>query len=200
MGSLCLLFSRKLQATVKGAGVDNWQGSGWQGLKNVCSILKQIWFPRHIHTKKGGVDTTGKTLSLCITNLGLAWITSFFSCYCVYNFFFFFECSCFGLPSGSVVKNPPAMQETQDMWVRSLGWEDPLEEGMAIYPSIFAWRIPWTEELGGLLSRGLQRLRHDWSNRARIDAFPRCACFCRRAKRLSSVYTHVPSLLDFFPI
>ena len=44
-----------------------------------------------------------------------------------------------------MVKNPPAMQET---WVRSLGWEDPLEEGMATHSSILAWRIPWTEEPG----------------------------------------------------
>ena len=43
------------------------------------------------------------------------------------------------------VKNPPAIQET---WVRSLGWEDPLEEGMATHSSILAWRIPWTEEPG----------------------------------------------------
>ena len=47
------------------------------------------------------------------------------------------------------VKNPPAMQETQ---VQSLGWEDPLEEGMATHSSILAWRIPWTEEPGGLQS------------------------------------------------
>ena len=46
-----------------------------------------------------------------------------------------------------LVKNPPAMQET---WVQSLGWEDPLEEGMATHSSIFAGRIPWTEEPGGL--------------------------------------------------
>ena len=46
-----------------------------------------------------------------------------------------------------MVKNPPAMWET---WVRSLGWEDPLEEGMATHSSILAWRIPWTEEPGGL--------------------------------------------------
>ena len=49
------------------------------------------------------------------------------------------------------VKNPPAMRET---WVRSLGWEDPLEEGMATHSSILAWRIPWTEEPGGLQSMG----------------------------------------------
>ena len=48
-----------------------------------------------------------------------------------------------------MVKNLPAMQET---WVQSLGWEDPLEEGMATHSSILDWRIPWTEEPGGLLS------------------------------------------------
>ena len=58
-----------------------------------------------------------------------------------------------------MVKNLPAMQETQ---VQSLGWEDPLEKGMATQSSILAWRIPWTEELGGLQSMGLQRVRHDW--------------------------------------
>ena len=49
------------------------------------------------------------------------------------------------------VKNLPAMLET---WVRSLGWEDPLEEGMATHSSILAWRIPWTEVPGGLHSIG----------------------------------------------
>ena len=56
------------------------------------------------------------------------------------------------------VKNLPAMRET---WVRSLGWEDPLEEGMATHSSILAWRIPWTEEPGALQSMGLQRVGHD---------------------------------------
>ena len=46
-----------------------------------------------------------------------------------------------------MVKNPPAMQET---WARSLGWEDPLEKEIATHSSILAWRIPWTEEPGGL--------------------------------------------------
>ena len=58
-------------------------------------------------------------------------------------------------------KNLPAMQETQEAWVRSLGQEDPLEEGMAVHFSILAWRIPWTEEPGGLQSTGSQRVRHD---------------------------------------
>ena len=56
------------------------------------------------------------------------------------------------------VKNPLAMRET---WVRSLGREDPLKEGMATYSSTLAWRIPWTEEPGGLQSMGSQRVRHD---------------------------------------
>ena len=53
------------------------------------------------------------------------------------------------------------MQETQEMWVQSLGWEDPLEEEMATHSSILAWRIPWTEEPGGLQSRGSQRVRNN---------------------------------------
>ena len=50
------------------------------------------------------------------------------------------------------VKNLPSMQETHETWVRSMGGENPLEEGMETHPSILAWRIPWTEELGGLQS------------------------------------------------
>ena len=56
------------------------------------------------------------------------------------------------------VKNLPAMQEIQ---VRSLGWEDPLEKGMATHSSILAWEIPWTEEPGELQSMGLQRVGHN---------------------------------------
>ena len=53
-----------------------------------------------------------------------------------------------GFPSGSAVKNLPAMQETQETWVWSLGQEDPLEKGIAILSSILAWRIPWTNLVG----------------------------------------------------
>ena len=56
------------------------------------------------------------------------------------------------------VKNPPAMWKT---WIRSLGWEDLLKEGMATHSSILAWRIPWTEEPSGLQSMGSQRVAHD---------------------------------------
>ena len=61
-------------------------------------------------------------------------------------------------PHGSVVKNLLIMQETL---VRSLGQEDPLEEGMATHSSVLAWRIPWTEEPGRLQFMGSQRVRHD---------------------------------------
>ena len=62
------------------------------------------------------------------------------------------------------VKNRPAMQEMQETWVRSLGQEDPLEEGMATHSSILAWRIPWIEDPGRLWSMGSQRFRHDRSD------------------------------------
>ena len=67
-----------------------------------------------------------------------------------------------GFPGGSVVKNPPEMWE---IWVPSLGWEDPLKKGMATHSIIFAWKIPrqnpW-EEPHRVQSIGIQRLRHDW--------------------------------------
>ena len=55
------------------------------------------------------------------------------------------------------------MQETQETQVRSLDGKDPLEEGMATNSSILAWKIPWTEDSGRLLSMGLQRVGHDWA-------------------------------------
>ena len=59
-----------------------------------------------------------------------------------------------------MLRNLPAIQETI-IW--SLRWEDPLEEGMAAHSSVLAWRIPWTEEPGGLQSMRSQRVRHDWA-------------------------------------
>ena len=65
-----------------------------------------------------------------------------------------------GLPRGQRVHLP--VQETQEMWVQSLGQEDPLEEKMATHCSSLAWRIPGTEEPGGLRSMGLQTVGLDW--------------------------------------
>ena len=62
------------------------------------------------------------------------------------------------------VKNPPAIQETQ---VQSLDHEDPMEKEMATHSSILAWKIPWTEEPGGLQSTGSQRIWHNWTTKHR---------------------------------
>ena len=64
-------------------------------------------------------------------------------------------------PGGSVVKDLPAVQELQEVQVRSLGREDPLEKETVTNSSILAWRIPWTEEPGGLQSIGSQRIGQD---------------------------------------
>ena len=63
------------------------------------------------------------------------------------------------------IKRLPAMQE---IWLRSLGWEDPLEKEMATHSSILAWEIPWTEESGGLQSTGLQRVGRDLKTTAMV--------------------------------
>ena len=63
-----------------------------------------------------------------------------------------------------MVNNLPAVQETPQMQVQSLGWEDPLEKEVATHSSILAWNIPWTEEPGGLQSMGLQRVGTILSN------------------------------------
>ena len=60
-----------------------------------------------------------------------------------------------------MVNNPHAFKDT---WIGSLDWEDPLKKGMATHSSILAWRIPWTEEPGGLQFMGLQRVRQDFSS------------------------------------
>ena len=63
------------------------------------------------------------------------------------------------------VKNPPAVKETPETLVWSLGQEDPLEKEMATHTRILAWEIPWTEEPGELQSKGSQRVRQDWATK-----------------------------------
>ena len=67
-----------------------------------------------------------------------------------------------------MVKNPPAMQETQ---VQSLSQEDPLEKEMATHSGILAWKIPWTEEPGGLQSIGSQRIGHDLATKQQQNTY-----------------------------
>ena len=63
------------------------------------------------------------------------------------------------------------MQETQEMWVQSLGWEDPLEEDMAAYSSILAWKIPWTKEPSRLQSMRSLGVGHDWATSLSLFTF-----------------------------
>ena len=70
-----------------------------------------------------------------------------------------------GFPGGSAVKNLPALQETR---IGPLNWEDPLEEEMSVHSSNLAWKIPGTEEPGGLQSGGLQRVGHDCTTEQRF--------------------------------
>ena len=90
-------------------------------------------------------------------------------------------CSASALPGCLAVKNPSAMQEPQEVQVWSRGLEDALENGMANHSNILVWRIPWTEEPGGLHSMGSQRVGHNWSDLARMHIL--CisgsqACLC----------------------
>ena len=76
----------------------------------------------------------------------------------------------YSFPGGASGKELVCQQETQELPVWPLGWEDPLEEERATHSSIRAWRIPWTEEPGRLQSIGLQRVGHDWSKSACTQA------------------------------
>ena len=69
-------------------------------------------------------------------------------------------------PGGASGKEPAGQCRGYETWVRSLAWEDPLEKEMATHSSILAWRIPWTEEPGGLQSIELQGVGHDGSDLA----------------------------------
>ena len=80
-----------------------------------------------------------------------------------YFHFFFSYMSFLGMFPMTVTKNCLAMQETCRTWVRSLRWEDPLEEEMTTHSSTLAWKILWTEEPGGLQSMESHRVRHDWA-------------------------------------
>ena len=83
------------------------------------------------------------------------------------------------------------LSTTQETWVWSLGWEDPLEKEMAIHSSTIAWKIPWTEEPGRLQSMGSQRVGHDWAISLSL--------FCHTLAWIGHRYTYAPSLLNPLP-
>ena len=88
------------------------------------------------------------------------------------------------------------MQETQEMQVGSLGWEDPLEKEMATHSSILAWRTLWTEEPGGLPSMGLHRVRHDWSDLACMHALEKEMATCSSILAWKIPWTEEPGGLQ----
>ena len=108
-------------------------------------------------------------VALCRVRTGRSWLELSYSLpdppptissmLCPLFWFFSYLILNSGFPSGSVVKNPPAMPETQEMLVQSLGREDLLEKEMATHSSSLAWRIPWTEEPGGLQAMESQGAR-----------------------------------------
>ena len=101
---------------------------------------------------------------------------------------------------GSVVKNPPAMQETLEMWVQSLGQKDPLEKEMATHSSILAWRIPWTEKPGGLQCMELQIVGHDWATKQQEQHICKPAAIVYKCIILSSgkfPSTIIPKMIPF---
>ena len=102
-----------------------------------------------------------------------------------------------------MVKNLPVKQELQDTQVQSLGQEDSLEEGMAIHSSILVWRIPWTEDPGGLQSIGSQRVKHDWSDLACTHADHKYCCQNSDLGiwlfTLSSLFCYTCRFLPFVP-
>ena len=91
------------------------------------------------------------------------------------------------------VRSLPAMWET---WVRSLGWEEPLEKEMASHSNILAWKIPWTEEHGRLQSTVLQRVRHNWET---SPSFRFVIAFIPRNKRLLISWLQSPSAMILEP-
>ena len=93
-----------------------------------------------------------------------------------------------------MVKNLPAVQET---WVLSLGWENPLEEGMATHSSILAWRIPWTEEPGGLQTMESQRV--DTTERINTHRNGYMGAYCSNVFSLHCVCLKVNEHLRYAP-
>ena len=111
------------------------------------------------------------------------------------NFYFLLN---IGFPSGSVIRIHPPMQETQEMWVQFLSWEDPLEKEMATHSSILAWRIPWTEEPEGCSPWGHREsdaTEHTHTHTADLQC---CVSFRCTTKWVSYIYTYMHSFFRFY--
>ena len=123
---------------------------------------KEIFFP--LKAKTATTQATCQSDMKSLLSVSFDWLwnrgVAFWPGYIAHHCFVLVGSFAWGFPGGSTVKYPPAVQRIQ---VQSLGWEDPLEEGTATHSSILVWRIPWSEEPGGLQSMGSQRVGLDWA-------------------------------------
>ena len=134
-------------------------------LTPIQSLTKLFPLPEHVMLL---LSLEQFTVLICLMTIS-------FSCRFVYRGFLHREefpgpSGRLGIPRWLSGKESPAVLEMQEMWVPPLGWEDPLEKGMATHFGILAWRIPWTEEPGWLYSMGSQIVGHNWAHV--------CACTC----------------------
>ena len=141
-----------------------WKGNPRKRVLYVCMWLIHFAVQEKQNIVKQLYSNKKKNLS---SEFHMAYIVTFIRLFSD-TIFFFFKLRpqlllCLGFPGGSAVKNPPAAQERQETRVPSLGQDVPLEEGMATHSTILAWKIPRTEESGGLQPIGSQRVRHDWA-------------------------------------
>ena len=102
-----------------------------------------------------------------------------------------------GFPSGSVVKKKKIPMLMQEMYVPCLDREDSLEEEMGTHSSILAWKIPWTEEPGGLQSMGFQRVGHDWATEHTHSLYLFCSLYLLISSQYGSNQT-ISCFLIFF--
>ena len=131
-------------------------GIGVSASASVLPINIQDWSPL---AWTGWISLLSKVLSRVFSNTTVQipqWKSSNTTVIMLHKLFLTCPFHSMGFPSGTVVKNPLPMQETQELGILSLGWEDPQEKEMATLSSILSWGIPWTEEPGGLQSMGLQ--------------------------------------------
>ena len=150
--------------------------------KTETVLGKWEWAGHSIHNTPTGEVLWNKSEFevACILTLSLSWVwwefTHWYQLYNLYNFlycetFIIIDDKCFihtfaitGFPGGSVVKNATCQyQETQEMWVQSLGWEDPLEKEMATHYSMLSWANPVYRGAWQAVVYGLQRIRHNWA-------------------------------------
>ena len=133
-------------------------------------ICETIWSWMLVCWKFLNHSFTTVSISVLVVDLFILYIYSWFSLknVCLLRIHPFLLCHPFhwhmGFPGATSGKESVCQSRRCKTWVQSLGGKDPLEEGMATQFSILAWKIPWTEEPGGLQSIGSHRIGHNWSN------------------------------------